>query len=130
MSNTNYKAERTCLVLEMKGQRRWQRRFSFIFPVFSLLVSYSLCFFACYVLSFGLFRSLCPCIFVRLFCLLWYSFVVLYLCFCSFSSVSIFSSGSFCVCFCFVFHLSVCPLGFLVLCFFLAFSWNALFLMQ
>jgi hypothetical protein len=56
----------------------------------------------------------------------------LYLCFHSFSFVSIFSSGSFCVCFFFVFRLSVCPLGFLVLCFFFffAFSWNALFLEQ
>jgi hypothetical protein len=53
-----------------------------------------------------------------LFCLLWYSSVVLYLCFHSFSFVSIFSSGSLCVCFFFVFRLSVCPLGFLVLCFF------------
>jgi hypothetical protein len=72
----------------------------------SLLAMFSLLFSFC---------SLCPCVFVCLLCPLWYSSVVLYLSFHSFSSMSIFSSGSFCVCFYFVFRLSVHPLIFLVL---------------
>lgn len=108
MSNTNYKEKKRAWFSRRRVENDsnvvcrslalcslfWSPVLSVsLLAMFSLLVS---------------FRSLCPCVFVRLFCPLWYSSVVLYLSYHSFSSVSIFSSSSFCVCFYFVFRLSVC----------------------